>query len=65
MLYHIGEPPLSVRVWDNSIKEGDPELQIVRSMEETGKRQRLLEGKHREGKLDADRHQFDSEEQRQ
>lgn len=65
MLYHIGERALSVRVWEDSIKEGDPELQIVRSMEETGKRQRPLEGKHREGKLEADRHQFNSEEQRQ
>lgn len=40
-------------------------LQIVQSMEEMSKRHRSLEGKHREGKLDDNRHQFDLEEQRQ
>lgn len=54
-----------MRVWEDNIKEGDPELQIVCSMEEMGKRQRSSEGKHREGNLEANRHQFDSEEQRQ
>ena len=56
VLYHIGEQPLTVRVWDDTIKEGDPALQIVQSMEEMGKKQRSLEGKHREGKLEANRH---------
>ena len=54
-----------MRVWEDSIKEGDPVLQIVQSMEKMGKRQRLLEGKHRERKLEANRHEFGSEEQRQ
>lgn len=54
-----------MRVWEDNIKEGDPALQIVPSVEEMGKRQRSLEGKHREGKLEANRHQFDLEERRQ
>lgn len=44
VLYHPGEQCLSVRVWMDDIK-GDRVLQIVQSVEETGKRQRAKTGK--------------------